>query len=137
MDPVTATATFVGLSASLVTLVAAVADTSMALFELQRKLKDAPRSIVRLQQDLQNLQQLLFVMKSQSLEYEGIEIPQALQDLWNSVTVQLEGDIRDFKINISSFSLSRQGLQARIGRVFAEGTVNELHLIMIQTLINE
>ena len=146
MDPVTATVTFVGLSASLVTLVTAVGETSKAIFELQRKLKDAPKSTVRLQQDLQNLQLLLLAIKNQSLEYEGSDVPQALQDLWNSFIVQLEGDICDFKTKISTFNISRQGLKARICHVFAESTVNEFHkrysahiqnLMIVQTLMHE
>ena len=75
MDPVTATVAFVGFGASLITLVAAVGDTSKAFFELQRKFKDAPKSTVRLQQDLQNIQLLLVAIKNRSLEYEGIDVP--------------------------------------------------------------
>ncbi|KAL9608265.1 MAG: hypothetical protein Q9167_006889 [Letrouitia subvulpina] len=53
--------------------------------------------------------------------------------------------MRDFKAKISMSKLSRQGLKARIGHVFAEGTVNEFHkrysahiqnLIMVQTLVD-
>lgn len=145
MDPVTATLTFVGFSASLITLLAAVGDTSKALFELQRKIKNAPKSAERLHQDLQILQQLLASIKDQSLEYEGVDVPQLLQHLWSSFVLQLESDIHDFKAKMSTSKLLRQGLKARIGHVFAEGTVNEFHkrysahiqnLIMIQTLVN-
>lgn len=146
MDPVTATLTFVGLGASLITLAAAVGDISKALFELQQKLKNAPKNIMRLQRDLKNLQLLLVAIKNENLDCEGINVPQALQDLWNSSFVQLEDDICEFKTKISTFNLSRQDLKARICHFFAEGTVKESHkrypayiqnLMMVQTLMNE
>ena len=145
MDPLTATLTFVGLSASLITLLAAVGDASKTLFELQRKIKDAPRSAERLQQDLQTIQVLLNVIKDQSLKYEGLDVPQPLQDLWSSFVLQLEGDVRDFKAKISTSKLSRQGLKARIGHIFSQGIVNEFqnrysahiqNLIIVQNIVD-
>lgn len=145
MDPLTATVTFVGLSASLVTLLAAVGDASKALFELHRKIKNAPRSIERLHQDLQIIQKLLDVIKDQSLNHEGLDVPQPLQYLWSSFALQLQSDVRDFKAKMSTSKLSRQGLKARIGHVFAEGIVNEFQkrysahiqtLIMVQNMVD-
>lgn len=145
MDPLTATLTFVGLSASLVTLLAAVGDASKTLFELRRKIKNAPRSAERLQQDLQRIQVLLDVIKDQSLKYEGLDVPQQLQHLWSSFVRQLESDVRDFKAKTSTFRLSMQGLKARIGHVFTEGIVNEFQnrysghiqtLIMVQNIVD-
>lgn len=46
-DPVTVTVAFIGFGASLITLLAAVADTSKAVLELQRKFRGAPRSTAR------------------------------------------------------------------------------------------
>ena len=138
MDPFTATLTFVGLSASLVTLLTAVGDASKTLFELQRKIKNAPRSAQRLHRDLQIIQVLLEAIKDQSLHYEGLDVPQALQDLWESFVLQLESDVRDFKARMSTLKLSRQSLKARIGHVFAEGIVSEFqnrYSAHIQTLI--
>ena len=137
MDPLTATLTFVGLSASLVTLLAAVADASKTLVELQRRIKNAPRSAERLQQDFQTIQVLLDVIKDQSLKYEGLDVPQPLQHLWSRFVLHLESDIRDFKAKISTFKLSGKGLKARIGYVFSEGIINEFenrYSAHIQTL---
>ena len=145
MDPLTATLTFVSLSASLVTLLAAVGDASKTLFELQRKIKDAPRSAERLQQDLRTIKALLDVIKAQSLEYEGLDVPQPLQHLWSSFVLQLESDVRDFKAKISTSKLPRKGLKARIGHVFSEGIINEFQnrysahiqtLIMVQSIVD-
>ena len=145
MDPLTATLTFVGLSASLVTLLAGVGDASKALFELQRKIKNAPRSAERLQQDLQTIQVLLDIIKDQSLGYEGHDVPQPLQHLWSSFVVHLESDVRDFKAKLSTSKLARKGLKARIGHVFSEGIINEFQnrysahiqtLIMVQNIVD-
>ena len=145
MDPLTATLSFVGLGASLITLLAAVGDASKALFELQRRIKDAPSSVERLRQDLRIIQVLLDVIKDQSLKYEGLDVPQPLQHLWSSFVIQLERDVRDFKAKMSTFKVSGHGLKARIGHVFAEGIVNEFQkrysthiqtLIMIQNMVD-
>ena len=145
MEPLTATVTLIGLGASLVTLLAAVGDASKALFELQRKIKDAPSSVERLHQDLRIIQVLLDVIKDQSLKYEGLDVPQPLQHLWSNFVIQLESDIRDFKAKLSKFKLFGQGLKARIGHIFAEGIVNEFQkrysahiqtLIMIQNMVD-
>ena len=138
MDPLTATLTFIGLSASLVTLLAAIGDTSKSLFELQRKIKNAPRSVERLRQDLQDILVLLTVIKDQSLKYEELDVPEALQLLWNRFVLQLESDLREFKATLSTFKLSGKGLKARIGYVFGEGILNEFqkrYSAHIQTLI--
>ncbi|KAL8784623.1 MAG: hypothetical protein Q9195_008972 [Heterodermia aff. obscurata] len=138
MDPFTATLTFVGLSASLITLLTAVGDASKTLFELQRKIKNAPRSAQRLHQDLQIIQVLLEAINNQSLHYKGLDVPQPLQDLWKSFVLQLESDVRDFKARMSTLKLPRQSLKARIGHVFAEGIVSDFqhrYSAHIQTLI--
>jgi hypothetical protein len=52
MDPASAIIASIGLAATLTTLLGLVVDSSKTLYDLQRKLRQAPEGILRLQQDL-------------------------------------------------------------------------------------
>jgi hypothetical protein len=137
MDPITAVLAFTGLTSSLITIVDTIFEVSKKLLELQRKYKNAPKKILQLHHDLQNLRALV--------------IAPALRGLCESFTVQLEQDLRELqkivnRSNTKSNSLVSKGFKAQVCHVLAETTINEFHsristhigyLSMVQTLINK
>ena len=103
MDPASATVVSIGLAASLTTLLGLVVDSSKTLYDLQRKLRHAPKSVLRLQQDLQDYGALLFKIQTRFREKGDIDVPQDWQELWQSFASQMEQEMEDFKAIIARY----------------------------------
>jgi len=130
MDPASAAIAFVGFSASLTTLVGLVVNCSTTLYDLQRKLKEAPKDILHLQYELRNLQALLVEIQSRFRKDGRISTQQGFQGLWESVSAQMEQDIESFMATVSKHSSQfrtpvRKRVSMRIRYIFDEKTVEE------------
>lgn len=151
MDPVSAVLAFTGLSASLITIVDTIFELSKKMHELQKKFKHAPRKILQLHQDLQNLRALVMAIQARFSSDEAINYPSALRAVCESFIVQLERDLQELE-NIVDRSNSKLNFPAgkvfkeRVQHVLAESTINEFHsristhigyMIMVQTLMNK
>ena len=151
MDPITAVLAFTGLTSSLITIIDTIFEVSKKLLELQQKFKDAPRKIVQLHHDLQNLRALLVAIQARFSGDEAVEYPPELRAVYESFTVQLEQDLQELqkivdRSNNKSNSLVSKGFKAQARHVLAETTINEFHgristhvgyLGMVQILINK
>jgi hypothetical protein len=151
MDPVTVALAVTGLTSSLITIAETIFKISKTLLEFQQKYKDAPRRILQLYNDLQNLWALVLVIKARYSTDEAINYPPALQTICESFTTQLEQDLRELQAIIDrpstklSIPISKK-FRVQAKYVFSEGTMNEFHgristhfgyLSMVQTLVNK
>lgn len=150
MDPLSAVLAFTGFSASLLTIVDAIAKVSTTLLALQKRFKQAPKKIVQLHHDLQNLHALVIAIQSQICD-ETIDFPPALQEICQSVAVQLEKTLEELseavsRIDNKSVVPNGKGFRARAQHVLAESTIDEFlgristhfgYLIMAQVLITK
>jgi hypothetical protein len=153
MDPITAVLAFTGLASSLITIVDTIFEVSKKLLELQQKYKDAPRKILQLHHDLQNLRALVIAIQAQLSCNEAMDYPYppALRAVCESFAVQLEQDLQELekivnRSNTESNSLISKGFKAQARQALAETTINEFrgristhigYLSMAQTLINK
>ena len=151
MDPASATVAFVGFSASLTALVGLVMKCSKSLYDLQRKLREAPKGILQLQQDLRNFQALLVETQSRVCVDGGNSVPQGFRELWENISLEMRQDMEDFMATVSRYSAQfgnplRKKAQMRIRYIFDENAVQEFHrrisrhigcLSMVQASINE
>lgn len=76
MDPASGTIASIGLTTSLKTLLGLVIESSETPYNLQGKFRQAPKSILRLQQDLRNFEALLSKIQTRFQEHGGIDLPQ-------------------------------------------------------------
>jgi hypothetical protein len=151
MDPASATIASIGLAASLTTLLGLVVDSSKTLYDLQRKLRQAPEGIVRLQQDLRSFQDLLLEIKTRVDQYEFVGLPQSFRVLWENFALHMKLDLENFKATISKYndqldSPVRKKGRLLVGHVLEENTIEEYRrrifghigsLSLVQALINE
>ncbi|KAH7371240.1 hypothetical protein BKA66DRAFT_444196 [Pyrenochaeta sp. MPI-SDFR-AT-0127] len=151
MDPLSAVLAFTGFSASLLTIVDAIAKVSSTLVELQKKFKNAPKKIKQLHHDLQNLQALVIAIQARICSVKTIDYPPSLQELCGSLAVQLEQTLEELnavasRIESKSVTPDSKAYRARTKHVLAETTIDDFlrristhfgYLIMVQTLINK
>jgi hypothetical protein len=91
MDPASAGVAFVGFGASLVTLVAVVAQSSKTVHDICKMIKNTPDEIRELQEQLKGLHGLLVVLKGNEQN-----LGSSMKELWQHSLDQLRADINSF-----------------------------------------
>ncbi|KAF2238497.1 hypothetical protein EV356DRAFT_262814 [Viridothelium virens] len=130
MDPLSAVLAFTGLGASLITLVDAISEVSTKLLELRRKFKDAPRSILQLNDDLQKLRALLVIIQARFSRDEAADYPPALRFICENSIMQLKKELRELHMIVNRSSAKSTltvgvGFKAKVQHVLAESTIQE------------
>lgn len=97
MDPTSAAIASIGLAASLTTLTALVIDCSKTLFNVHRKVKNAPEDIKRLYGQLNAFQRLLFEAQELVRDNGPAYAASALQALFTSAIEHMLDDLHGFK----------------------------------------
>jgi hypothetical protein len=114
-------------------------------------LRQAPRGILRLQQDLRNFQGLLLEIKSRFEQHEDLGAPQTFRELWESFALHMKHDLEDFTATVSKYNHQldtpvRKKGRLFVGHIFEENTIEEYRrrifghigsLSLVQALINE
>ncbi|KAL9080451.1 MAG: hypothetical protein Q9157_000765 [Trypethelium eluteriae] len=150
MDPLSAVLAFTGLGASLITLVDAISEVSTKLLEVRRKFKDAPRSILELNDDLEKLRALSIAIQARFSRDEAAEDPHTLRIICESFIERLEKELRELHMVVNRSSAKSTltvgvGFKAKVQHVLAESTVQEfrgrigtyiMYLDMVHTLLN-
>ena len=96
MDPASAAVAFIGVAASLATLAALVIDGSKTLFNVHRKVKNAPEDIRRLCRQLNAFQCLLY--EAQDLvRDDGLDAASDLRAVFATAIGHMLDDLRGFK----------------------------------------
>lgn len=151
MDPLSGVLAFTGLASSLITLAETVLRISKKLYELHRKFKNAPKKMLELNQDLQNLHTLIQAISTQFIGSEAIDYPTTLRAVCENFIMQLEKDLKELnttvnKLNTESSYPFGKRLKVQAQQILAESTVNEFrgristhmgYLSLVQTLINK
>lgn len=132
MDPVSASVAFVGLAASLTTLAALVVDSSRTLYNVRRKLKNAPEDITRLSRQLREFECLLSEVQERMRDYRVEYAASGMEMLFATAVTYMGKDMGDFECTVQRLkgSLSapaspRKLLGLRIRHVLQEERVQE------------
>ena len=130
MDPLSVSVAFVGLAASLSTLAALVIDSSRTLYNIRRKLKDAPEDITRLSRLLIEFECLLSGVQEQIRDHQVEYAASGMEMLVGTAVKYMENDMEGFKDTmrrlkglLSASASPRRRLELRIRHVLQEERV--------------
>jgi len=132
MNPLSASVAFVGFATSLTTLVALVVDSSRTLYNVGRKLKNAPRDIRRLSRQLKEFECLLSEVQEQLRDHRVEHATSGMERLFATAIKYMREDLGDFenaiqrlKGSLSASASCRKLLGLRIRNVLQEEKVQE------------
>lgn len=123
---------FVGLAASLSTLAALVVDSSRTLYNIRRRLKDAPEDITRLSRLVMEFERLLSAVQEQIRNHQVEYAASGMEMLFETAVKYMENDmegfmetIRRLKGLLSASTSPRRRLELRIRHVLQEERVGD------------
>ena len=132
MDPMSVSVAFVGLAASLSTLAALVVDSSRTLYNIRRRLKDAPEDITRLSRLVMEFERLLSAVQEQIRNHQVEYAASGMEMLFETAVKYMENDmegfmetIRRLKGLLSASTSPRRRLELRIRHVLQEERVGD------------
>ena len=132
MDPMSVSVAFVGLAASLSTLAALVVDSSRTLYNIRRRLKDAPEDITRLSRLVMEFECLLSAVQEQIRNHQVEYAASGMEMLFETAVNYMENDMEGFKETIrrlkgllSASTSPRRRLELRIRHVLQEERVGD------------
>lgn len=132
MDPMSVSVAFVGLAASLSTLAALVVDSSRTLYNIRRRLKDAPEDITRLSRLMMEFECLLSAVQEQIRNHQVEYAASGMEMLFETAVKYMENDMEGFKETIrrlkgllSASTSPRRRLELRIRHVLQEERVGD------------
>lgn len=132
MDPVSASVAFVGFAASMTTLVALVVDSSKTLYNVRRKLKNAPEDIRRLSRQLREFECLLSEFQKRMRDHQVEYTASGMEMLFTTAVTTMEKDMDDFQCTVqrlkgplSAPASPRKRLELRIRHVLQEERVQQ------------
>lgn len=96
MDPASAVVAFIGVAASLTTLAALVIDSSKTLFNVHRKVKNAPEDIRTLCRQLNALQCLLYEAQDLVRDHGPAYAASAVGTVFATAIEHMLNDLRGF-----------------------------------------
>ena len=123
---------FVGFAASLTTLAALAVDSSRTLYNIHRRLKDAPEDITRLLRLAVEFKCLLSAVQEQIRDHQVEYAPSGMGMLFETAVKHMENDMEGFKDTIrrlkgllSASASPRRRLELRIRHVLQEERVGD------------
>ncbi len=132
MDPMSASVAFVGFAASLATLAALVVDSSRTLYNIRRKLKNAPEDIRRLSRQLTEFECLLLEVQERMRDHRVEYAASGIEMLFATAVNNMGKDMGDFgctvqrlKGSLSAPASPRKLLGLRIRHILQEERVQE------------
>ena len=132
MDPMSVSVAFVGLAASLSTLAALVVDSYRTLYNIRRKLKDAPEDITRLSRLLMEFEWLLSGVQKQIRDHQVGYAASGMEMQVETAVKYMENDMEGFKDTmrrlkglLSASASPRRRLELRIRHVLQEERVGD------------
>ena len=132
MDPVSVSVAFVGFAASLTTLTALVVDSSRTLYNIRRKLKDAPEDITRLSRLVVEFECLLSAVQEQIRDHRAEYAASGMKILFETAVKYMGNDMEGFKDTmqrlkglLSASASPRRRLELRVRHVLQEERVGD------------
>ncbi len=132
MDPASAAVAFIGVAASLTTLAALVIDGSKILFDVYRKVKNAPKDIRRLCRQLNAFQCLLYEVRDLVMDHGPDYAASDVRTVFATSIERMLDDLRDFKDTVqklkglmSDFTSFKDLFVLRVRHFFNEDGVRE------------
>jgi hypothetical protein len=130
MDPASATVAFVGFTASITTLAAALFTSCKTLRNLCHDLQDAPQDLRRLFRNVQTLERMVVQVKQTGAEVGADASFAHLQTYWNQNALDMELDLKAFhqkvfklQASLNKPSPSSRHIRARFYKVFSESDI--------------
>lgn len=132
MDPASAAVAFIGVAASLTTLAALVIDGYKTLFDVHRKVKNAPKDIRRLCRQLNAFQCLLDEVRDLVVDHGPDYAASDVGTVFATTIRHMLDDLHDFKDTVqklkgvmSDFTSSKDLFVLRVRHIFKEDGVRE------------
>lgn len=132
MDPMSVSVALVGFAASLTTLAAPVVDSSRTLYDIRRRLKDAPEDITRFLRLVMEFECLLSVVQEQIRDHQVEYAASGMERLFEMAVKYMQNDMEGFKDTmqrleglLSASSSRRRRLELRIRHVLQQERVGD------------
>lgn len=132
MDPASAAVAIIGVAASLTTLAALVIDGYKTLFDVHRKVKNAPKDIRRLCRQLNAFQCLLDEVRDLVVDHGPDYAASDVGTVFATTIRHMLDDLHDFKDTVqklkgvmSDFTSSKDLFIFRVRHIFKEDGVRE------------